>query len=72
MLDLLRGWLGLLEEVLLEHAFDRHLDRRALLALAALSGDLVDVRRRAGRRVGFVEPLLQQRFEFAHVFEAEL
>ena len=70
--DLLGRRFGLLVEVLLESTFDGYFDRGALLALAALRGDLVDGRRRAGRRVGFFEPLLQQRFQLAHVFKTEL
>ena len=70
--DLLGRRLGLLVEVLFQGAFDRHFDAGALLALATLGGDLVDGRRRARGRIGLLQPLLQQRFQLAHVLEAEL
>lgn len=70
--DLLRRGLRLLVEVLLERALHRHFDRRSLLALSSLRGDLVDARRRTGRRVCLLEPLLQQRFQLTHIFEAQL
>ena len=70
--DLLRGRFRLFVEVLLERALHRHLDRRSLLSFPALGGDFVDARRRAGRRVRLLEPLLQQRLQLAHVLEAQL
>lgn len=70
--DLLGGGFRLFVEVLLEGPFDGDLDRGALLPLPPLGGDLVDARRRAGRRVRLLEPLLQQRLQLAHVLEAQL
>ena len=70
--DLLGRRFRLLVEVLLQGSLDAHLDRRPLLALPSLGRYLVDGRRRAGRRVGLFQPLLQQRLQFAHVLEAEL
>lgn len=59
-------------EVLLERALHRHLDRRALLPLPTLGGYFVDTRWTPRRRIGFLEPLLEQRFQFAHIFKTEL
>ena len=70
--DLLRRGLGALEEVALQCALDAHLDGGPLLALAALRRDLVDARGAAGARVRLLQPLVEQRFELAHVLEAQL
>lgn len=70
--DLLRGGLGALEEVALERTLDAHLNGGPLLALAALRRDLIDARGAAGARVRFLQPLVQQRLELAHVLEAQL
>lgn len=70
--DLLRRGLRLLVEVLLEGPFHGHLDARALFPFAALRRDLIDRRGRARRRVRFLQPFLQQRFQLAHVFKTQL
>lgn len=70
--DFLGRWLWLLVEMLLERTLYRHLNRRSLLSLPTLGGDLIDARRRAGRRVRLLEPLLQQRLQLAHIFKAQL
>lgn len=59
-------------EVLLERTLYRHFNRRPLLSLPTLGSNLVDARRRSGRRVRFLEPLLQQRLQLAHIFKAQL
>ena len=58
--------------MVLQRPFDGHFYGRPLLSFPALSRDLVDGRRRPRRRVRFLQPLLQQRFQFAHIFEGEL
>ena len=70
--DLGGGRLGALDEVRLQRPFHRHLDRRPLLPLPALRRDLVDGSGGAGGGVGLLQPLLQQRLQFAHVLEAQL
>lgn len=60
----------MLVEMRLECALHRHLDARPLLPLAALRGDFVDACRGSSGAVGFLEPLLQERFELAHIFKA--
>ena len=63
---------GLLHKMVLQRPFDGHFYGRPLLSFPALSRDLVDGRRRPRRRVRFLQPLLQQRFQFAHVFKRQL
>lgn len=70
--NFLGRWFWLLVEMLLECTFYRYLNRRPLLSLSTLSGDLIDARRRAGRRIRLLEPLLQQRLQLAHIFKAQL
>ena len=49
-----------------------YLDGGSLLALSALSGYLIDGRRRARRGVGFFKPFRQKRLQFAHILKTEL
>ena len=67
--DLLGTRFWLLHEMVLERPFDGHFYGRPLLSFPALSRDFVDGRRRSRRRVRFLQPLLKQRFQFAHVLE---
>lgn len=69
---LLRRGLWLFVEVLLERPLHRHLDAGPLFPLPTLRRDLVDAGRRTRRRVGLLQPLLQQRLQLAHVLETEL
>lgn len=56
----------------LQCAFYAHLNGCALFPLPALGGDLVDAGRAPGRGVGLLQPFVEQRFQLAHVFKAQL
>jgi len=70
--DLRRRRFGTLEKVRLQNPLHAHLDGRPLLPLPPLSRDLVDAAGAARGRVRLLQPLVQQRLEFAHVFKAQL
>ena len=70
--DLWRRRLRLLQEMLLQQRLHRYLDAGALLTFPPLRRHPVDGGREPGRRVGLLQPLLQQRLQLAHVLEAEL
>lgn len=75
--DLLAGGFGVVQEGLLERHAHAGLDGGALLAAAAhrLGQRRARARRRAAarqRRVRVLQPLLQQRLQLAHVFEAKV
>ena len=59
-------------KMLFQRSFDGHFDRRSLLTFTSLGGDFIDTRRRSRRRIGFLQPFLQQRLQFAHIFETQL
>jgi len=66
------GRLALSSKVRLESAFDRHLYAGAFLTLAPLSRHFVETGRRSVARISLVQPIRQQRFQLAHVLEAQL
>ena len=68
----LGGWFRGFVKVLFQRSFDRHLDAGALLALAALRRNLVDVCRGTRCAVSLRQPLLQQRLQLTHVLKAKL
>lgn len=70
--NFLGGWFRGFVKVLFQRSFDRHLDAGALLALAALRRDLVDVCRGTRCAVSLRQPLLQQRLQLTHVLKAKL
>lgn len=65
-----RFWI--LAKALLEGSLDGHLYAGAFLPFSSLSGHFVYAGERSRGTVSLLEPFGQQRFQLAHVFEAEL
>ena len=58
--------------MLFQGTFHAHFDAGALLTFTSLRRDFIDGGGWSRRGIGLFQPLLQQRFQFAHVLETEL
>ncbi len=67
-----RGWLWALKEMALQSPFDAYLDGSPLFPFPPLRSYFVQARGAARCGIRLLQPLVQQRLELAHVFEAEL
>ncbi len=70
--DILGRWFGLFNKVAFQNALHGHLNTRPLLPFSALGCDFIEVACCTRGTVRLVEPLLEERLQFAHILEGQL